>query len=92
MLPAKTPFAVLIAPSRFEIRDQEPGSIRMRKALSAGLAARGIAVIDPIAGFLKAGFRATHFRHDGHWSPLGHDVAGRAVAKWLGAVFGPGGK
>ena len=34
-------------------------------------------------------FRATHFRHDGHWSPRGHDIAGRAVAKWLGAVFGP---
>jgi hypothetical protein len=92
MLPAKTPFAVLIVPTRFEIRDQEPQSIRMRKALSAALAARGIAVIDPIAGFLEAGFRAVHFRHDGHWSPLGHDIAGRAVAKWLGAVFGPGAK
>jgi len=35
MLPAKTPFAVLIAPTRFEIRDRKPKSIRMRKALSA---------------------------------------------------------
>ncbi len=89
MLPAKTPFAVLVAPTRFEIRDRNPESIRMRNALSAALAARGIAVIDPIDGFLEAGFRATHFRHDGHWSPRGHDIAGRAVAKWLGAIFRP---
>ena len=92
MLPAKTPFAVLIAPTRFEIRDRNPKSIRMRKALSAALASRGIAVIDPIGGFLEAGFRAAHFRHDGHWSPRGHDIAGRAVAKWLGTVFGPVGR
>lgn len=92
MLPAKTPFAVLIAPTRFEIRDRNPKSIRMRKVLSAALASRGIAVIDPIGKFLEAGFRAAHFRHDGHWSPRGHDIAGRAVAKWLGTVFGPVGR
>ena len=30
-----------------------------------------------------AGFSAVHFAHDGHWTPLGHELAASAVAEWL---------
>jgi len=47
------------------------------------LASRGIAVIDPYDRFVAAGFGPTHFAHDGHWSALGHRLAGEAAALWL---------
>lgn len=89
MLPAGTPFAVLIAPTRFEIKDRDSSSRRLRLEVSTALARRDIAIIDPLEMFLAAGFSATHFAHDGHWSPLGHVIAGRAAAKWLSG-WGPG--
>ena len=82
-LPAQVPFAVLIAPARFEIRDQDPAFQKVRLEIARQLAARGVAVIDPIKGFLDAGFQPTHFAHDGHWSPLGHKIAAGAAADWL---------
>jgi len=82
-LPAQVPFAVLIAPARFEIRDRDPAFQKVREGMVRALAERGIAVIDPIKEFLDAGFQPTHFAHDGHWSPLGHAIAGRAAADWL---------
>jgi len=83
MLPAGTPFAVLTVPTPFEIRDRDPFSRQLRTEVSTALAARGIAVIDPFQALLAAGFSPIYFRHDGHWAPLGHDIAGRAIAKWL---------
>jgi hypothetical protein len=83
MLPARTPMAVLIAPARFEIRDGDAYYRRLRLATAAALAGRGIAVIDPFEEFRRVGFVATHFAHDGHWSPLGHRLAAAAVAAWL---------
>ncbi|MGH6661731.1 MAG: SGNH/GDSL hydrolase family protein, partial [Rhodospirillales bacterium] len=83
MLPKGTPLAVLIASTRFEIRDGDPFSRRLRSEVSAALARQDIVVIDPFEDFKRAGFGPTHFAHDGHWSPLGHDIAGRAVAEWL---------
>ena len=80
---AGIPFAVLIAPARFEIRDLDKAYQRVRKEMIRALTDRGIAVIDPIDRFLKTGFEATHFPHDGHWSALGHKVAAQAVAEWL---------
>ena len=82
-LPAQTPFAVLIAAARFEIRDGDPGFQKLRRGIARELAARGIAVIDPIKEFLDAGFKPTHFAHDGHWSVLGHKIAAQAAADWL---------
>ena len=78
-----TPFAVLIAPARFEIRDRDPDYQKFRLEMVRALSARGIAVIDPIREFLSAGFQPTHFAHDGHWSALGHKIAARAAADWL---------
>jgi hypothetical protein len=47
------------------------------------LARHDIAFVDPIEGFKKEGFKATHFAHDGHWSALGHKLAGEALAAWF---------
>ena len=82
------PFAVLIAPARFELRDNDRFYTGLRRRLTAALRQRNIAVIDPTAGFMAAGFSPTHFVHDGHWSPLGHEIAGKAVAGWLREVLG----
>ncbi len=83
MLPRGTPFAVLIAPARFEIKDGDASYRRLRRRMTAVLASRGIAVIDPYDRFVAAGFGPTHFAHDGHWSALGHRLAGEAAALWL---------
>lgn len=83
MLPPDTPFAILIAPTRFEIRDGDPYSRTLRQALTTALTKRDISIIDPFDAFKAAGFGPTHFAHDGHWSVLGHKIAGRAVAGWV---------
>ena len=49
----------------------------------AAIKAKGIEVIDPYKALKAAGFSAVHFAHDGHWTPLGHEVAASAVAEWL---------
>ena len=82
-IPANTPFAVLIAPSRFEIRDRDPAFRKVREGMVRVLNKRGISVIDPINEFLEAGFKPTHFPHDGHWSAIGHKVAAQAAADWI---------
>lgn len=83
LLPKGTPVVVLIIPARFDIRDGAPAYVRRREAVVAALRRFDLPVIDPIAAFRAAGFAATHFAHDGHWSPLGHRLAGEAVAAWL---------
>lgn len=82
-IPAGTPFAILIVPARFEIADDDPPYHHARVALATALAEHGIDVIDPFNAFKAAGFKPTHFLHDGHWSPLGHRIAGEAAAAWL---------
>jgi len=83
ILPAHTPLAILMVPSRFEIRDNDPYWIRLRLAVTKALAAADITTLDPLTAFQKAGFEDTHFRHDGHWSTLGHELAATAVVDWL---------
>jgi hypothetical protein len=83
MLPAGTPFAVLIVPARFDIRDGDPAFADLRTKVVAALARRGIEIIDPYQGFRAAGFAATHFAHDGHWSPRGHEIAAKYLAAWV---------
>ncbi len=83
MLPKDTPFAVLIVPARTEIKDGDAFYRRLRLQTNAALTSRGIAVIDPYDRFAAAGFGPTHLAHDGHWSALGHRLAGEAVALWL---------
>lgn len=83
MLPQGTPFGVLVAPARFEIKDGDAFYRRLRLQTNAALTSRGIAVIDPFDRFVAAGFGPTHFAHDGHWSALGHRLAGEAAALWL---------
>lgn len=80
---ASVPFAVLIAPARFEIRSGDPVYAGYRRGLEAALAARHIDVIDPFDAFKRAGFEAVHFAHDGHWNAAGHRLAGEAAAAWV---------
>lgn len=86
MLPAETPFLVLIVANRFEIRDNTAINRDIRLAVTNDLRRRGIATVDPFEAFRTAGFAPTHFKHDGHWSALGHRIAGEAVAKGLNAL------
>ena len=85
MLPQGTPFGVLVAPARFEIKHGDAFYRRLRLRTNAALTSRGIAVIDPFDRFMAAGFAPTHFAHDGHWSALGHRLAGEEAALWLKA-------
>ena len=86
MLPQNTPFYVLIAPTRMEIRDAEPNSRFLRESMTEKLLNSNIAVIDPFKAFRKAGFSPTHFTHDGHWSKLGHELAAREIAKVINKI------
>lgn len=83
MISDGVPFAVLVAPTRFEIRQEDPEYRAFRLKSVAALRRRGIDVIDPFPGFRAAGFDSTHFAHDGHWTALGHRIAAEAAARWL---------
>ena len=83
MVPADTPFATLLIPSRFEVRDNDNLFRRLREAVKKQLSNHNLDVIDPFEAFRKAGFTATHFAHDGHWSPRGHQIAAAAAAQWI---------
>lgn len=83
MLPAAAPFLVLVVPTRFEIRDDTPLYRDLRRTVLNELARRGISAVDPLPAFKAAGFGPTHFKHDGHWSALGHRIAADAVAGGL---------
>ncbi|HEB78877.1 MAG TPA: hypothetical protein ENI79_00180 [Rhodospirillales bacterium] len=82
-LPSGTPFGVLLIPARFELMGVEPVYHVARIKFKEELTKLGIDVIDPFQAFFSRGMEKIHFAHDGHWSPLGHEVAGKAAADWL---------
>lgn len=82
-LPPETPLAVLVIPTRFEILNGNPAWAEVRAVAVAALKARDIPVVDPTVALLTAGFQATHFPNDGHWSARGHEIAGTALAEWI---------
>lgn len=91
MFPKDIPFAVLIIPARFEIRHGDVQFREIREAMVASLSKAGIQSIEVLDELRAAGFAAVHFRHDGHWSARGHEIAGAAVANWIRkAAHGPG--
>lgn len=75
------PFVVLVVPARFEINDNDPHFAEVRAKMIDALKVRSIDYVDPFAAFAKAGFAATHFTHDGHWSANGHRIAAAAIAQ-----------
>ena len=83
MLPAETPFTVLVVPTRFEIRDNTPIFAELRRAVIGELIKNEIPMVDPLPAFKLTGFGPTHFKHDGHWSALGHRIAADALANRL---------
>jgi hypothetical protein len=87
MLPMDVPFVVLVAASRFEIRDDDSFYRKLRLSIISKLETSEIPYVDTLVPFKKVGFESTHFKHDGHWEPLGHDIAGKALAKWFNSNF-----
>jgi hypothetical protein len=87
MLPKGTPFLVVIAPGRFELRNGDPLYARLRKAIGLVLGKHEIVAVDPFDSFRKVGYGPTHFAHDGHWTVLGHQLAGEAVAERLSKML-----
>lgn len=83
MFDPSVPFVVLVAPARFEIAGNDPDFADIRRHMIDALAARDIPYVDPVEAFKVAGFEATHFVHDGHWSAKGHGIAGEAAAAWF---------
>lgn len=85
MVPADVPFLVVLFPARFEIRDGNQYFHDLRVGEAKALAELGVDTLDLFEDFKAAGYQPTHFAHDGHWSELGHKVAGEAIAKWFAA-------
>ncbi len=83
MVPREIPFVVAVFPARPEIKDGNEYYHGLRTGMEQALAERGIATIDMLDDFSRVGFEPTHFAHDGHWSALGHKVAGEAISRWL---------
>ena len=82
-----TPFAVVLIAARFEVRDGDPFYRQLRESVKQEILAQGMTVIDPFDVFRATGFAPTHFAHDGHWSPLGHKIAGSPASRWLKGVL-----
>jgi hypothetical protein len=83
MFPKGTPFAVLVAPTRFELKTAANYYKNLRLSISQELRKNSISIIDPFLQFQKAGYSKIHFAHDGHWTALGHKLAAEEAAKWL---------
>ena len=87
MLPDKIPFLVVIAPGRFELYNGDPLYSKLRKEIGQALNNRQISFVDPFQSFIKAGYDPTHFTHDGHWTALGHKLAGEAAAQRISELL-----
>lgn len=83
MLPPDTPFMVLLVPARFDLLDESGDWAADRTALAKALTARGLSVADPAGALRQAGGHQVQFPHDGHWSTLGHAIAGEIVSSAL---------
>jgi hypothetical protein len=57
------------------------------RQLATFLEQAGIPYLDLLPVFRAAaaqpGTPSLHFRHDGHWTPIGHQLAARAIASFL---------
>lgn len=86
-LPPGTPFVVLIIPGRRDLMAGDSYYRSLREGMVSRLTAKEIAVADPYPLFEPEGAARIHFTHDGHWSALGHRLAGEAVAKRLSEMM-----
>ena len=81
----ETPFLIAVIPSRFEIINGDQAIKSLRLEILAALEARGLHAFDLFPTFNQYPLLETHFAHDGHWSPRGHQLAAEAIS----AVFAP---
>lgn len=86
-LPVNTPFLVVIAPGRFELLDSDSLYATLRNKVGNELKAHEINFVDPFNSFNKVGYASTHFAHDGHWTVLGHKLAGEAASVKLSQML-----
>ena len=77
---AKTPFLIVVIPSRFEINNGDAAFKSLRLGMLAALEARSLPALDLFPAFYKFPLLETHFAHDGHWSPHGHRLAAEAIS------------
>jgi len=87
MLPPDTPFVVVLIPARFDLREDRGEWSADREELVRALTAKGLNIVDPAAALRHAGADKVHFTHDGHWSALGHRVAGEMAAVALSPLL-----
>ena len=80
LLPPDIPVVVLLIPTRFDLEEPDSPWAEDRLALAARLRANNLMVVDAEPSLRTAGLAHAHFPHDGHWSPLGHRLAGEAAA------------
>ena len=76
----KTPFLIAVIPSRFEIINGDQAFKLLRLEMLAALEARGLPALDLFPAFSQYPLLETHFAHDGHWSPRGHQLAAETIS------------
>jgi hypothetical protein len=83
MLPSDVPRAVLLIPSRFDLRDDDEYDRRALARVAEIASDAGFDVIDPSEAFREMTFENVHFTFDGHWTAAAHARAGRMIAEWM---------
>jgi lysophospholipase L1-like esterase len=96
------PFAVIVAPYEFQLREQAADVDTPQRRLAEHLAAMGVEFVDALPAFRAIGARSDAFFLRGdpmHFSPLGHEVVQRLIldqlARWgwsSGSDRGPAGQ
>ncbi len=76
----KTPFLIAVIPSRFEIINGDQAFKSLRVEILAALKVRGLPTLDLFPAFNQYPLLDTHFAHDGHWSPRGHQLAAETIS------------
>ena len=76
----KIPFLIAVIPSRFEITNDDQAFKSLRLEMLAALESKGLPALDLFPAFSQYPLLETHFAHDGHWSPRGHQLAAETIS------------
>ena len=75
-----TPFLIAVIPSRFEINNDDQAFKALRLEMLSAIKAKGLSALDLYPAFSQHPLLETHFAHDGHWSPRGHQLAAETIS------------